>query len=313
MFSTSGGLNTSCSKRACPFHQHWSSTSNLPPRHAIHIVRQTLDELASSASVDATTGALTLTLPNTLSRTPTLEISTIYFRAGYTPTDYPTPRHYATRFLLERARATSCPSIPLQLAGGKKVQQVLARPGVLERFLAGADRADARAALRASWMEMWALDDDDDVGGGVPGEGARAESAGVRAARARHAALVLKPQREGGGNNVYGADIPPFLDGLPAHEREAWIAMETIAGPRDLRNWLVRAGVGGTSRFVQEEIVSELGIFGTMLFRERGDAPVEVLADKEAGYLLRTKEIVNNEGGVGVGFSVLDSVVLVDG
>lgn len=305
MFSTSGGLNTSCSKRACPFHQHWSSTSNLPPRHAIHIVRQTLDELASSASVDATTGALTLTLPNTLSRTPTLEISTIYFRAGYTPTDYPTPRHYATRFLLERARATSCPSIPLQLAGGKKVQQVLARPGVLERFLAGADRADARAALRASWMEMWALDDDD-VGGGVPGEGARAESAGVRAARARHAALVLKPQREGGGNNVYRDAIPAFLDGLPARERAAWVAMALIEPPAGAGNYLVRAGAG-VGGAVRADVVSELGIFGWALF-----GGGEVVREEEVGWLLRTKGRDSDEGGVAAGFSVLDSVLLVD-
>ena len=28
---------------------------------------------------------------------------------------------------------------------------------------------------------------------------------------------VLKPQREGGGNNVYGADIKPFLESIKAN------------------------------------------------------------------------------------------------
>ena len=28
---------------------------------------------------------------------------------------------------------------------------------------------------------------------------------------------VLKPQREGGGNNVYGADIKPFLESIQAN------------------------------------------------------------------------------------------------
>jgi len=35
--------------------------------------------------------------------------------------------------MLERSRAIKCPSAALHLAGTKKVQQVLASPGVLER------------------------------------------------------------------------------------------------------------------------------------------------------------------------------------
>ncbi|KAJ8584161.1 hypothetical protein M405DRAFT_827269 [Rhizopogon salebrosus TDB-379] len=44
-----------------------------------------------------------------------------------------TPSYYETRFLLERSRAIKCPSLPLHLAGSKKVQEVLTRPGMLER------------------------------------------------------------------------------------------------------------------------------------------------------------------------------------
>ena len=35
--------------------------------------------------------------------------------------------------MLERSRAIKCPSAAFHLAGTKKVQQVLAEPGVLER------------------------------------------------------------------------------------------------------------------------------------------------------------------------------------
>ncbi|CAI5646827.1 unnamed protein product [Oreochromis niloticus] len=38
------------------------------------------------------------------------------------------------RLLMERSRAVMSPDISAHLAGTKKVQQVLARPGVLERF-----------------------------------------------------------------------------------------------------------------------------------------------------------------------------------
>nr|GAT54841.1 predicted protein [Mycena chlorophos] len=243
-------------------------------KHSIHVLRRTFDELGVNASLDSNSALF-------VSGT---QISTVYFRAGYTPTDYPTSAQYTTRFLLERSRAIKCPSIALQLAGGKKVQQVLAEPGVLERFV---EDADARELLRASWMGMWALED------------------GVERARHQHPKLVLKPQREGGGNNVYKEAIPPFLDALPEPERAAWIAMELIEPPAGIGGYLVRSGAESA---VRTEVVSELGIFGWALFGGE-DGMVE---EKEVGWLVRTKGKESNEGGVATGFSVLDSVLLVD-
>lgn len=284
------------------FDQRWLEYA-LVQDHGIRVVRKTYDELITDASLSPERKLLVRTA---LSTDP-VEISVVYFRAGWSPDSFPKEEHFLARHTLERSRAIKCPTLPLQLSGSKKIQQVLAAPGTLERILSspryGAPLPEATiAAVRETFAGMWGLD-------------ALVDERGLDAVKIAGTAkeIVLKPQREGGGNNVYAADIPPFLEKLPPEERQAWIAMETIVGPRGLRNWLVRAGVGGTNRVVQEEIVSELGIFGTMLFKEQDGKPVEVLADKEAGYLLRTKEIVNNEGGVGVGFSVLDSIVLVDG
>ncbi|KAK0189102.1 hypothetical protein F5146DRAFT_1112836 [Armillaria mellea] len=208
-------------------------------------------------------------LPYSVSST---EISTVYFRAGYTPTDYPTQSHFETRFLLERSKAINCPSIPLQLAGGKKVQQVLAQPCILERFLGEDFAPEQLEELRASWMGMWGLD----------------EPNGVQKARERSARLVLKPQREGGGNN----------------ESQAWIAMELIVPPEGVKSHLVRAELTGN---VKTEVVSELGIFGWSLFGSK-----KIIEEKQVGWLVRTKGKDSNEGGVATGFSVLDSLLLVD-
>ncbi|KAI6041705.1 hypothetical protein EDC04DRAFT_2518551, partial [Pisolithus marmoratus] len=60
--------------------------------------------------------------------------SAIHFRAGYVPSDYPTTTH-AMRFTIERSHAIKCPTIPLQLAGGKKFQEALSCPGIMERFM----------------------------------------------------------------------------------------------------------------------------------------------------------------------------------
>lgn len=139
-------------------------------------------------------------------------------------------------------------------------------------------------------MGMWGLDEED----------------GVAKARDLALQLVLKPQREGGGNNVYKESIPEFLDTLPPPEREAWIAMELITPPEGVGNYLVRAGDANEQHPVKTNIVSELGVFGWCLFGG------EAIQEKEVGWLVRTKGKDTNEGGVATGFSVLDSLLLVD-
>lgn len=209
----------------------------------------------------------------------------VYYRAGYTPADYASPADYATRGALERSRAVQCPSIALQLAGSKKIQEFLSRPNVLERFLT----EEQAAAVRDTWVSMWSLDTDD-------GKGAE------EAVRRAHE-LVLKPQREGGGNNIYRGNIPPFVAQMPQQERVAWVAMELIRPPRGVGAYLVRPGTGRVSA----RVMSELGVFGWALFGEG-----RKIREEEVGWLVRTKAEDVDEGGVAAGFSVLDSIVLED-
>ena len=273
--------------------------------HGIRAVRRTFEELETQSYLAEDSRALLL---KTSTSTTPVEISLVYFRAGYAPTDYPTPTHYETRRTLERSAAIKCPSLALQLAGSKKVQAVLSRSGVVEEFILGdywatisQDNAHSFTGkdvdtLRASWMEMYCLEEDGAV------------------SKAREAAqgLVLKPQREGGGNNVYKGNIPAFLDKLQESEREAWIAMALIKVPKDVGNVLVRSG----SEPVRASVVSELGIFGWALFGFQSDSSTDgerlKLEEGSGGYLLRTKGEDSDEGGVATGFSVLDSVILVD-
>ena len=70
---------------------------------------------------------------------------------------------------------------------------------------------------------------------------------------------VLKPQREGGGNNIYGKDIVPFLSNLKDdNERNAYILMDRI-NPPITTNYVVRPG---SSEAEMVQVISELGIFG---------------------------------------------------
>lgn len=119
---------------------------------------------------------------------------------------------------------------------------------------------------------------------------------------------VLKPQREGGGNNIYGSRIPAFLKELGDDKRK-WrghILMEMIKPPMTrnaiLRNGEVKSG----------EVVGELGVYGVCLWRNGDEGKGEVLENWEAGFLLRTKGSESEEGGVAAGFGAVDSPCLVD-
>jgi glutathione synthetase len=255
-------------------------------------IRLTLQQLQSASRIDPSSGSLHITVP---SSAEAWEVSVIYFRAGYTPFDYQSTSDYDVRFLLEASLAIKCPSIPLQLAGSKKIQEFITHGNLLEQLLtkaaanSGESFSDSDvASVRETWMPMWSLDKD----GGL----------GAQLAQKNCQNLVLKPQREGGGNNIYCDQIPGFLDALPVAEYEAWIAMELINTP-SMSNVMIKTGdsVGTLS-----STVSELGIYGWSLFSSASSG----VESNAGGWLLRTKAKENNEGGVAVGISVLDSPIL---
>ena len=145
----------------------------------------------------------------------------------------------------------------------------------------------------------------------------------MSAALAAPEAYVLKPQREGGGNNLYGEEMARALGRMDAAERASYILMERIRPPTHALP-LMRDGVldGG-------ECIAELGVFGvflgdgrqvlltrtpTQLYSNPSSNPHpnggQVLLNEQAGHLLRAKLADVDEGGVCAGFAVLSSPVL---
>lgn len=253
--------------------------ATLTDDHGVRVVRATLAEVAARASVAPADGALVF---------DGQRISLVYYRAGYAPTDYPTDTEWTARALLESSDAALCPSARLQLAGTKMVQAALAAPGATERFIPPA----AAAACRAVYTGLWRLDS--------LGTDPAVDEA-VVAAQSKPHLFVLKPQREGGGNNVYGRDLASALSTWPPARLAAYVLMERMR-PAPHTTTLVRAGVAAEG----VACVSELGVFGVLV--ARGDA---ILLNAPAGHLLRTKPADADEGGVASGYAVLDSPYLV--
>lgn len=73
---------------------------------------------------------------------------------------------------------------------------------------------------------------------------------------------VMKPQREGGGNNIYGSDIRVALESMKhSKERTAYILMEYIDTPLQ-ENYLL--GPDNEEQRVRD-LISELGIYGIII------------------------------------------------
>ncbi|KIW97142.1 glutathione synthetase [Cladophialophora bantiana CBS 173.52] len=232
------------------------------------------------------------------------EVSVVYFRALYAPTEYNTPTSWTARHHLERSAAIKCPSILLHLSGSKKVQQVLtSRPpdtDHLKTFLP-THSDSVLQNLRSTFAPQYSLS--------APTSEASDEPEGIRLALSPETAAnhVLKPQREGGGNNTYRTNIPPFLNSIPKSQWKQYILMELIRPPTAAKNTVLRSD----GQVVSGNVISELGIFGTCLWRNTpGETKPEILQNTEGGYLLRTKGKDSDEGGVAAGFSSLDSLIL---
>lgn len=266
--------------------------------------RLPVSKILSHTSIPSTTDNPSRPLIYTNPANPTLrfEVSLVYFRALYAPTEYNTPTSWAARHHLERSAAIKCPSVLLHLSGSKKVQQVLTdtTSPILERFLPHASKDDLER-LRSSFAPQYSMSDGPDSEGvKIALDPAKAES------------HVLKPQREGGGNNIYRGNIPTFLRGISERDYKQYILMELIQPPKAARNVALRSD----GQVVAGDVISELGIFGSCLWRSgsgnKGREGMEVLENEEGGYLMRTKARDSDEGGVAAGFSSLDSLILYD-
>jgi hypothetical protein len=245
---------------------------------------------------------------------------------------------------MHRSVAIKCPSLGYHLAGFKKVQQELTLPGVLERFLLPDVGPEVVEAVRDTFVGMFPPD---------------AEA--VERALATPLRFVLKPQREGGGNNLWGAEMVAAL-----HEGQAkgldslggFVLMEVISATSstnffggDARVPTLKQGVVA----IEEHAVSELGMVGCMITGEAVSGGVEatkeggqvdgtaatsdnagapsktILApaaaaspaqqtvgagiiihhNEYAGYLMRAKASILNEGGLMSGAGAIDSLVLI--
>ncbi len=329
-------------------------------------------------------------------------MSVAYYRAGYTPTDYPSESEWQARQLVEESAAIKCPSVGYQLAGTKKIQQVLTQKNVLEKYLTSDQCATLRQCFaqqyrcapthwlthsRTHWLthsptglltHLLAYSLTHSLTYSLTHSPTHslthspthslthsrthllthlltpsyslllpslsniatdsATKSALEAALRDGRQWVLKPQREGGGNNYYNQELSEFLQANAAQGvLNSYVLMRRIF-PQEKQALLLRKG-----QLVPCKTISELGIYGTFLGTHSPNhllthspnhllthllthSPNHLLThsflgsgsweetkpviNMEAGYLLRTKPCDSDEGGVASGYSVLNSIAL---
>jgi len=316
--------------------------------HRIPVVRMTLAQVYAQSKLDPGTGLLWLNCNTSSSsiNAPQHVASVIYFRAGYTPRDFSSQdgAEWIALERLERSVAIKCPSIAYHLAGSKKIQQLMAsNPQLLEKLLPdniGEEVKQAeckgedgdgyvgdvldlspermscyRAAIRSVFAGLWQPD-----------------STSIAAALASPQEFVLKPQREGGGNNLWGAEMTHALSSMPPEQLNEWILMERIRPCARRPSPALKFG----QVMKVENALSEIGMKGAVISEmedengsdDDGDddddshlsldellaihpsRPLTFHHNAYIGYLLRTKDASTNEGTLMSGISAVDSVVL---
>lgn len=251
--------------------------------HGIRLVRCTLAALQGCASLlDGRHLAL-----HSASRGDVV-VSVVYFRAAYTPSDYPSEVEWEGRALLERSSAVKCPNIAYHLTGTKKVQQRLCEPGVLEQFFP--EEPEVPTLLRKCFAGIYDLD----RGGQY--------TAKMKEALENPGKFVMKPQREGGGTLIVGPAMQQALQEWDDTKLNSHILMERICPIPTPTLALVEGKIG-----IIPNAIQEFGLFQVFL----GDGD-KVIMNEVGGHLVRTKSNDTEDGGVAGGRAVTDSPYLVD-
>lgn len=246
-------------------------------KHSLPVIRATLAEVEAEAVLDE--GSRKLLFRG-------CEISVVYFRAGYTPADYHGDAEWQARVKIERSAAVKCPTIAYQCVGAKKIQQVLASPGETEKFV------DSKTAkrIRDSYAGLYPL-----------GDGSNESVEAKSTALANPSKYVLKPQREGGGNNLYDNELHEQLGKMSDKELQAYILMDIIQAPKASAHFLRDGNV------IETDAIAELGTYAVLIAQDK-----KVIKSEFAGHLLRSKMATSHETGVAAGFGVIDSPILYD-
>ncbi|KAL3099483.1 hypothetical protein niasHS_002938 [Heterodera schachtii] len=194
--------------------------------------------------------------------------------------------------MAERSTAIKSPSLFFEITISKRVQQVLTKPGMVEHFFPKPEDAPMVTAIRKTFAKMWGLENPDDE------ETKRV----IEDAIAHPERYVMKPNKEGGGKNFWEQEIVDKLKKFTKKQRAAYILMERL-NPLVAQNYLIWAN----EKPFFSDVITELGVYTYCVYDTKAGTLVQYT---QPGQMVRSKCASSNEGGIGVGLGVFDSLYL---
>ncbi|TNV79883.1 hypothetical protein FGO68_gene7423 [Halteria grandinella] len=265
-------------------------------RFGICSLRMTFAQLAERLQRDEETGTLFV---DKSEKQQGREVAFVYYRTGYQVEHYKHEKAWETRELLECSIALKCPSIDVHLTTFKKFQQAFSDEALLKKVMGQQLEREAEK-IKGLFKGIWTLEyieTDPEV------------QQVVQKAITNPKGYVIKPQKEGGGNNFYGFAVKEMLE--KAHSSpeslenlKQYLIMERIYPP-EIPAHMVREG----RLLSSSATLQEMGIYSS-LFINVSEGAIPINEHGIFGCLVRTKTADSDEGGVVAGFSVVDQPFL---
>ena len=201
---------------------------------------------------------------------------------------------WKVRTQIETSMAIKCPSIDVQLATFKKYQQAFSDASLLQQVTQNEEITKQASSL---FKGIWSLEEYGKEGADVNHVFADA--------MAHPDKYVLKPQKEGGGNNYFGEELCRNLKNFDTYPQlRSYLLMEKINPPLH-QGYFVR-----NSQLSICQCQAELGIYSVIFTKNTAAGTNELLENKTIGTILRSKSSASNEGGVVCGYGVVDAPLI---
>jgi glutathione synthase len=221
-------------------------------------------------------------------------VSLFYFRAGYSEKDYPDEESWKAREAIEMCSAVKCPNIDTFLCTFKIFQYYLKKKeNLLKYFLFLTLRYIPEESIINDISRFFTsiyytgdISDKDEL------------QIILEDVKKNTNKYIVKPMKEGGGNNYYNNDILKVVDSELINTA---IIMERIVPP-ETETLLLENG-----KVVKKNCVSEVSVYGIILSDD-----TQIHINKQVGFLLRTKDVSVQEGGVISAAAAIDLPYLVD-
>ena len=218
-------------------------------------------------------------------------ISMFYFRAGYCESDFQDEESWQGRELIELSTAIKVPDINTFLTTFKVFQYELSKPHVMKHYC---DNELIINDILRFFGGIYYIKDMND-------EAKKELFSKIKSDPTKY---ILKPMREGGGNNVYGDKLKELI---PEEGNEPGDLLKVSVIVDKIDSAVHESIVLRNEKISVQNSVSEFSIYGIVLSNEN---IFEI--NKSSSFLVRTKNKDEIEGGIMEGAGAVDLPCLVD-